>query len=118
MTTPVNMNLYNKIKKDIFSKNPINSAYRSGLLIKTYKDQGGKFKGDKPKEGLTRWFSENWKDIGGKSYPVYRPTKRIDKKTPLLPSEIDPKDLEKKIKQKQVIRDKGKLEQFVRKKLI
>lgn len=29
--------LYEKIKKSIFSKNPINSAYRSGSLVKEYK---------------------------------------------------------------------------------
>lgn len=115
MTTPANMNLYNKIKNDIFTKNPINSAYRSGLLVKTYKDQGGTFKGTKPKEGLSRWFRENWKDIGGKNYPVYRPTIRISKKTPLLASEIDPKDLKKKIKQKQIIKGKSNLDPFKKK---
>lgn len=114
MTTPADMNLYNKIKKNIFTKNPINSAYRSGLLVKQYKEQGGTFEGNRPKtkEGLSRWFRENWKDIGGKNYPVYRPTKRISKKTPLLVSEIDSKDLKKKIKQKQIIKEKGNLQPF------
>jgi hypothetical protein len=104
MTTPVNMDLYNKLKQEIFMKNPINSAYRSGLLIKSYKDAGGTFKGEKPKTGLTRWFKENWKDIGRQEYPVYRPTKRISKDTPLTVKEIDPQDLKKKIKQKQKIK--------------
>tara|TARA_B100000401_G_scaffold397860_1_gene308177 strand:+ start:687 stop:863 length:177 start_codon:yes stop_codon:yes gene_type:complete len=42
MSKPVDKILYNKIKKNIFIKNPINSAYRSGLLVKTYKKSSKK----------------------------------------------------------------------------
>ena len=39
---PSDSKLYNKIKKRIYKKNPIHSAYRSGLLVKTYKKQYAK----------------------------------------------------------------------------
>ena len=71
--------------------------------------------GGKNNDGLSRWFKENWKDIGGGKYPVYRPTKRINKDSPLLVSEIDKKDLKKKIKIKQIIKGDKNLKKFKRK---
>jgi hypothetical protein len=109
---PLDIKLYNKIKSqaDKIYKKP--SAYKSGYIVKEYKKQGGKYSGTKTTQGLTRWYKEDWKDVGGKSYPVYRPTKRINKKTPLLASEIKKKDLEKKIKQKQKIKGSKNLSPF------
>jgi hypothetical protein len=112
MSKPANMELYNRIKNKIFKENPINSAFRSGLVVKQYKEQGGTYVGTKPKDGLIRWFKEEWKDIGGKDYPVFRPTKRISKDTPLLAKEIDKKNLQEQIKRKQRIKSKGTLEPF------
>ena len=58
---PNNKVLYDKIKKEIISKHPKHSAYRSGLIVKQYKEAGGTYEGTKPtKTGLKRWFSENW----------------------------------------------------------
>jgi hypothetical protein len=54
-------------------------------------------------------------DVGKKEYPVYRPTVKVSKKTPLLVDEIDVKDLKKKIKQKQSLRASGNLKPFVAK---
>ena len=90
--------LYERVKKqaDSIYKKP--SAYKSGYIVKEYKQQGGRYLGAKPKDGLTRWFEENWTDVGNKTYPVYRPTKRITKDTPLTVSEIDKKNLQKQIK--------------------
>lgn len=102
LNTPLDSSLYEKVKKDadnIYSKN---SAYKSGWIVKTYKSLGGKYSGDKPVNmGLDRWYKENWKDIGDKEYPVYRPTKRITKETPLIATEIDKNNLKKQIKLKQ-----------------
>ena len=39
MNKPTDNSLYNKIKKDIYKKNPKHSAYRSGILVKTYKKE-------------------------------------------------------------------------------
>jgi hypothetical protein len=45
--------------------------------------------------------------VGGGAYPVFRPTKRISKDTPLTKSEIDPKDLKKKTAEKQKIKSRN-----------
>lgn len=92
---PVDIKLYNKVKKTIYKKYPKHSAYRSGILVKNYKKQFTKkygkskkaYKGKKTKKGLTRWFAEKWRnqrgEIGYKyKSDIYRPTKRITKKTP------------------------------------
>ena len=60
MTAPKDKELYEKIKKEIISKHPKHSAYRSGLIVKAYKEAGGKYEGKKPiNTGLKRWFDEN-----------------------------------------------------------
>jgi hypothetical protein len=84
------------------------SAYKSGYIVKTYKQLGGTYTDDKKDKPLKRWFNERWQDIGNKAYPVYRPTVRINKKTPLLSSEIKPKQLKEQIKLKQVFEGKEK----------
>ena len=59
MTQPKNKELYEKIKKEIIIKNPKHSAYRSGLIVKAYKEAGGTYEGTKPTTtGLKRWFDE------------------------------------------------------------
>ena len=105
-------NLYAKAKKmaDEIYKKP--SAYKSGYIIKMYKELGGTYKDDKDEKELKRWFKEKWKDIGNKDYPVYRPTVRVNKKTPLTVSEIDKKQLKEQIKLKQKIRGEKNLPPF------
>jgi hypothetical protein len=108
---PVDKDLYEKAKADVYPKYDKPSAYRSGALVKRYKELGGKFKdtGGKP---LARWFKEDWKDVGNKDYPVYRPTNRITKDTPLTPGEIDPENMALQIREKQKIRGKKNLPPF------
>lgn len=101
---PNNKKLWEQAKNEVFKIYKTNSAYRSGAIVKKYKELGGTFKGTKTKEGLTRWFKEKWEDVGGQEYPVYRPTKKVSKKTPLTKSEIDPENLKKQIKLKQKIK--------------
>jgi len=112
MPTPTDMSLYNSVKQmaDKIYKKP--SAYKSGYIVKKYKELGGQYADDNKPKNLKRWFSEKWTDIGGQSYPVYRPTKRINKKTPLLPSEIDPTNLKNQIILKQSIKGKQNLPKF------
>lgn len=111
-----NLELYEKAKKIVYSQYPKHSAYRSGQLVKRYKEMGGTYSGTKPKGGLTSWFKENWKDINPNktkdSYPVYRPTKRVNKDTPLTSSEIDPKQAKEQIALKQKIKGKKNLPAF------
>ena len=40
------------------------SAYRSGMLVKLYKEAGGKYSGDKDTP-LNRWFLETWSNQRG-----------------------------------------------------
>jgi hypothetical protein len=107
-----NQALYDKVKSyaDQVYKKP--SAYKSGFIVKTYKKLGGTYTDDKKEKPLARWFKEEWQDIGNKSYPVYRPTIKINKKTPLLKTEIDPTQLKKQIKLKQTIKGSRNLPKF------
>jgi hypothetical protein len=111
--TPLNPQLYERAKREVYAQYKKPSAYRSGALVKRYKELGGKY-GETPKEKtpLSRWFKEEWKDIGGKSYPVYRPTKRVTKDTPLTASEIDKVHAQKQIALKQKIKGSANLPAF------
>jgi hypothetical protein len=97
--------LYETVKKEadiIYKKN---SAYKSGWIVKTYKDRGGLYYGEKPvNKGLDRWYKEKWYNIANADYPVYRPSVRINKETPLLPNEINKKNLYDQIALKQFYR--------------
>ena len=106
---PRDLILYNKTKKEIYKKYPKHSAYRSGILVKTYKrkftDKYGTNKvpyvGNKTsKKGLSRWFKEEWVNQRGKigykfKSDVYRPSKRITKKTPITHNELTKKEITK-----------------------
>jgi len=108
-----NPELYEKAKAyaDNIFKKP--SAFKSGFIVKKYKELGGTYSGEKPsKTGIARWFKEEWKDFGNKEYPVFRPTKRITKDTPLTPEEIKPSNLKKQIALKQEIKGDANLPPF------
>lgn len=115
---PKDKALYKRVKEmaDKIYDRP--SAYKSGFIVKKYKELGGEYTGGKKQTNLDRWFKEEWKDVNPnkteKSYPVYRPTKRINSKTPLTVNEIDKRDLLKKSKIKQRIKS-GKLGKFKKK---
>ena len=97
MPKPNDMNLYNKAKRiadEVYEKP---SAYKSGYIVKKYKEMGGTYIKDNETKNLKRWFKEKWKDIGNKNYPVYKPTVRINSNTPLTPNEISPKNLKEQI---------------------
>ena len=111
---PLNKDLYLKVKKEVYKKYPKHSAYRSGLLVKKYKEEGGKYKGVKNKDGLTRWFKEDWTNQRGTTgykhkSDVYRPNKKVSEKTPKTFKELSKKDLEKARKKKA---KKGRVDKF------
>jgi hypothetical protein len=114
MPTPKDKKLYGKVKKmadELYAKP---SAYKSGYIVKKYKELGGEYIDDNQPKELQRWFSERWEDVGKKDYPVFRPTVKIDKKkTPLLVSEIS--NLKEQIKLKQIIKGKKNLPPFKKK---
>lgn len=110
-----NKTLYNEVKAEankVYSKP---SAYKSGWIVKAYKQRGGTYKSDNSEKTLERWFKEKWGDIGGLDYPVYRPFKRINKYTPLTINEIDPEQAKDQIKLKQVIKGDANLPPFISK---
>lgn len=115
MPIVVDTKLYNlaKQKADEIYKKP--SAYKSGYIVKTYKELGGRYISDNKPKNLQRWFKEKWEDIGHKSYPVYRPTIKINKNTPLTVNEIDKQQLKKQISLKQNIQGKHNLPKFLKK---
>ena len=115
MVQPKNKELYEKVEKEIILKYPKHSAYRSGLIVKAYKEAGGTYEGPKPKNtGLKRWFDEKWTnqrgEIGYKNpTDLYRPSKKITSKTPKTWSELNKKQIEKAKVQK---RTKGRVKKF------
>lgn len=121
--TPTDLNLYNKTKKNVYKKYPKHSAYRSGILVQTYKknfknkygNHKNPYTGKKTqKKGLSRWFKEEWKNqrgsIGYKyKSDVYRPTKRITKKTPITFKELNEEQVKKARQEKY---NKGRVNRF------
>jgi hypothetical protein len=109
-------NLYEKVKKmanKIYDKP---SAYKSGYIVQEYMRRGGTYTDDKKEKELKRWYSEKWINLlSGEGYPVYRPTVRVNKKTPLTVKEIDPKQLKEQIKLKQKIKGTKNLPKFLKK---
>ena len=114
---PTNQSLYDKVKAKVYKKNPKHSAYRSSQVVKEYKAAGGKYSGDKSKGGLTRWHKEEWKNQRGetgykKKGDIYRPTKRVSKKTPTTMSELTSAEKKKAMKEK---KETGKVKRFKKK---
>lgn len=112
MPIPIDTSLYEKAKRiadKIYKKS---SAYKSGFIQKKYKELGGRYKDDGKPYELKRWFRERWVDVGREDYPVYRPTKRITKDTPLTVSEIDKGNLQRQIALKQLYKGEKNLPPF------
>jgi hypothetical protein len=102
-----NPKLYEEVKKYVDSIYKKPSAYKSGFLVKKYKELGGTYSDDDKEKQLKRWFSESWKNVANKQqYPVLRPSIIVNKNTPLTIQEIDPKNLQDQIRLKQKLRGK------------
>jgi hypothetical protein len=118
--TPSDPELYEKVKKSINKIYIKHSAYRSMAYIKEYKRRGGKFISDGKTRNLKRWQEEKWEDVNPdatkSTYPVYRPTVRINEKTPTTASEISIRELRKQSSIKQKIKGKKNLKPFTKKK--
>jgi len=115
MPTINNPTLYNIVKEEADKKYDKPSAFKSGYIVKRYKDLGGTYSEDGKERNLERWFQEKWSDVGNAEYPVFRPTKRINKLTPLTLDEIDKTQLQKQIKLKQNIKGTENLPPFKKK---
>ena len=116
MAIPNNLELYEKAKAyaDKIYKKP--SAFKSAYIVKKYKELGGLYTDDKSPKNLKRWFKEGWINISKKGYPVYRPTKKISRQTPLTVKQISSANLKKQIALKQKLRGDHNLPKFRAKK--
>ena len=116
MDKAVDKRLYQQVKDYVYAKMPKHSAYRSGHVVREYKRRGGRFIDDGKERKLSRWFNEKWMDVNPNktknSYPVYRPTVRVNKRTPLTLREIDKDDLIKQSRRKQIIKGSRNLRPF------
>lgn len=118
MSQPTNKALYERITAKVKKRIPKHSAYRSGQIVKEYKDAGGKYSGKKDdKKGLGRWFKEKWTNQrGGSGYKkkgdIYRPTKRVTKDTPATHKELTPAQKKKAIAEK---KKTGRVKKFKKK---
>jgi len=121
MPEPTDKKLYEKIKNDLFKIYIKPSAYRSGLLVKKYKEEYVKkykkynyYNGNKDNSNLKRWFDEKWMnqrgEIGYKNKgDIYRPTIRINEKTPKTFNELTLQEINKAKKEKAI---KGRVKKF------
>lgn len=122
MSIPKDQKLYDNVKKVVYKEMPTHSAYRSGQLVKRYKEAYEKKYGNKnayegkKKENskLKDWFDAEWKnqrgEIGYKfKSDIYRPTKKITKETPTTFSELTKKEIERAKREK---REKGRVKKF------
>ena len=100
------MKLYNDIKDKVWKMYDKPSAYRSGMLVKLYRESGGRYSGDKTKNApLNRWFNERWVNQRGEvgyTYPsdIYRPTVKVNSKTPTTFQELTTKEIERARREK------------------
>ena len=115
-TVPTNIELYNKIKKEVYEKYPKHSLFRSALIVKEYKKQGGKYKGKENDMNINKWFNQEWLSandylrnkivpcgssntkIKYNEYPLCRPKKILEK--------ISKPDLKKLINEKNKLKSK------------
>ena len=109
MPVPRDTGLYERTKTYIYQKYPKHSAYRSGILVQEYKRRFSQKNGSKKdpyigkkteKVGLKRWFSEKWVNPRGEvgyrfKNDVYRPSKRITRKTPITYGELSHNQIHK-----------------------
>ena len=109
MAVPVDIRLYEKVKKRVYALYKTHSAYRSGFLVNEYKKAFAKkhglrkqpYKGEKAtkKSGLKRWFAEKWVNQRGRvgykfKNDIYRPSVKVTSKTPLTHNELSKREIE------------------------
>ena len=124
---PVDETLYEKVKARVYEDMPKHSAYRSGIVVQKYKTAFATKHGERrspytgsrrttKKRGLTRWFAEKWVNQRGevgyrRKSDIYRPSKRITRKTPLTHSELSKREIGRA---RRVKATKGRVRRFRR----
>jgi len=120
MPTPIDTELYEQVKNHIRSIYKKPSAYASGAIVREYKRLGGRYKEDGDPKKLQRWFKEDWIDINPmlgvddkNAYPLYRPTKRVNRETPTILQDIPLDRLKQQYKLKQIYKGNRNLPSFI-----
>ena len=103
---PIDKELYNTIKKKVWDMYEKPSAYRSAMLVRLYKEAGGTYSG-KPdiNSGISKWMRERWVNVRGDTgykfkSDIYRPTIRINDKTPTTYQELTKEEIERARREK------------------
>jgi hypothetical protein len=110
---PTDRALYQQVKARIYNQNPTHSAYRSGMMVKAYKKDFGKkygssrspYIGQRREGSLSRWFKEKWVNQRGEvgyryKSDVYRPSVRVNRRTPKTYRELSRSALQRARRQK------------------
>jgi hypothetical protein len=105
MSVPLDKKLWESVRKLADKTYAKPSAYKSGFIVKKYKELGGKFTSKKPNEGLTRWFAEKWVNQHNKvgyqhANDIYRPSVKVTNKTPKTWKELTPDEIKRAKKEK------------------
>ena len=125
---PDNKKLYEQVKVEADKIYKVPSAYKSGWIVKTYKERGGTYSGTNNVKPLARWFDENWVNLNKKrpdgtyepcgrkttrnsqgKYPLCRPSIRITSSTPTTIKELSEKRIKDAKVKKEKIKDQGKI---------
>lgn len=105
---PTNEKLWARVKREADNIYKKHSAYKSGWMVKRYKELGGKFRRapNKPDaRPLARWFAEDWRNQHGTTgyehkNDVYRPTRRVTRKTPKTHRELSARRIRRVAREK------------------
>lgn len=137
MSSPIDKDLYKYVKGLANKKFKSRSGvYRSSWIVREYKSRGGKYRGRKNSgSGLKRWYREKWVDlnspirsrrkiVGYRScgrtrsrrkrslsrtkYPLCRPSRKINSRTPRTYRQISKKSIRSAKKYKSRHRHRGR----------
>jgi len=117
---PINTALYNKVKQEAKRKFDVYpSIYANSWVVREYKKRGGKYSGKRSsKQGLLRWYDEQWIDVcqlprkvkcgrpstsikdWKKTYPYCRPLRKVTSKTPRTALSISKRERDRICKKK------------------
>lgn len=105
---PINKKLWMRVKREADMVYKKHSAYKSGWIVKRYKELGGKFRRmSKALDArpLARWFAEDWRNQHGTTgyehkNDVYRPTRRVTRRTPKTHRELSTRQIKRATREK------------------
>lgn len=129
MPVPNDEKLYARVKAEADKKFLApTSAYKSAWIVREYKKRGGLYIEDNERRGLTQWFKEKWVDLerpkaNGKgyetcgrpratvkgTYPLCRPSRRVNADTPKTVHEVSRKKIAQVEKKKQKVKYRGRV---------